>query len=160
MAIYTFLSSWRRGAIGTAILLSILLVGTLAQAQEAAQEQALPPSSLVIEEVPPGSTQQEAETEESVGDKLVRALKEGDFNVDFRDRYEVVDQDDFDLNAYASTLRTVLNYRTASFRGFDLFLEAENVATVGPDRYNNAGRDRNDNGVTDRKFSSGNGSAG
>ncbi len=150
MAICRFVSSWRRGAIGTTILFSILFVGTLAQAQEPVLAQAIPPSSNATEEDLPGSLQEEAETEETVGEKLVRALKEGDFNVDFRYRYEVVDQDDFDLNAYASTLRTVLNYRTASFRGFDLFLEAENVAVLGPDRYNNAGRDRNDNGVTDR----------
>jgi len=150
MVIHSMVNSYRRGAIGATVLFLLLFMCTPAQAQEPAQVQAVPPSSSVAEEAPAVSTQQEAEPEETAGEKLVKALKEGDFNVDFRYRYEVVDQEDFDLNAYASTLRTVLNYRTASYHGFDLFLEAENVAVLGPDRYNNAGRDRNDNGVTNR----------
>ena len=150
MVIHSMVSSYRRGAIGATILLLVLFVGTAAQAQEPAQAQGGPPPSPAAEEASAGGAQQEAEAEETEGEKLVTALKEGDFNVVFRYRYEVVDQDGFDLNAYASTLRTVLNYRTASYHGFDLFLEAENVAVLGSDRYNNAGRDDNHNGVTDR----------
>jgi len=145
----SILCSVRRALMGVVVFV-ILFVCATAQAQEPPLAQGVASNPPAAEEPAADPAQQEAEPEETAGEKLIRALKEGDFNVDFRYRYEVVDQDDFDLNAYASTLRTVLNYRTASYRGFDLFLEAENVAVIGPDRYNNAGRDRNDNGVTNR----------
>lgn len=82
---------------------------------------------------------------------LKEALSNGDPEVSFRYRFEYVDQDDFDKNANASTLRTTLSYRTQPWANFSLFLEAENVTDIGTeDQYNNAGADGLWNGVTDR----------
>ncbi len=147
---HSMLTSLRTGAQCAAAFFVLFFICPAAQAQEAALVQGASPPSPPAEEVLAEDDQQEVEAAETEGEKLARALKEGDFNVNFRYRYEVVDQDNFDLNAYASTLRTVLNYRTAAYHGFDLFLEAENVAVLGDDKYNNAGKDGAGNGVTDR----------
>lgn len=62
-----------------------------------------------------------------------------------------MDQDDFDKDANASTLRTTLSYRTLAYKGFSLFLEAENVTDIGTSgQYNNAGAGGLNNGVSDR----------
>lgn len=82
---------------------------------------------------------------------LKEALKKGDVTVDFRYRYENVSDDAVgDKEAHASTLRTVINYRTQAYKGWGFFLEAENVTAVGNDQYNNAGRGSLNNGVRDR----------
>lgn len=81
---------------------------------------------------------------------LVEAFQQGTVHLGFRYRYEYVDQDGIDDNAYASTLRTVLNFRTAPLRGFDLFIEAENVVELGDDWYRDVGRPPRGNGVTGR----------
>jgi hypothetical protein len=79
------------------------------------------------------------------------ALSGGDTAVNLRYRFEAVDQDDFEKDATASTLRTTLSYRTLAYRGFSLFLEAENVTDIGTDgKYNNKGAGSLGNGVTDR----------
>lgn len=71
--------------------------------------------------------------------------------VDLRYRFETVDQAVFDRDASASTLRTALSYRSPQWRGWSLFLQAENVAPIfDDDSYNNAGRDGNSNGVSGR----------
>ena len=65
---------------------------------------------------------------------------------DFRYRYEQVDQQGFEDDAYASTLRTRLNYTTAEWNGLIAMLEAANVLVVGQyDLYNST-----TNGATDR----------
>jgi len=90
-----------------------------------------------------------ADAEEATSFK--EAMKEGETNLSFRYRFETVDQDPLTKEAYASTLRTTLNYRTGVFRGFSLFLEAENVAAViDDDSYANAGAGSLNNGVTGR----------
>ena len=79
------------------------------------------------------------------------ALASGKTTVSLRYRFETVDQDGFDREAEASTLRTTLSYGSAPYRGFRVFLEAENVTAVGDDDgYNNAGADSLNNGVRDR----------
>ena len=82
---------------------------------------------------------------------LKEALKEGEATLSLRYRFETVDQDPLAKQAYASTLRTTLGYRSGAFRGFSLFLEAENVTAVfDDDGYANAGAGSLRNGVTDR----------
>lgn len=81
---------------------------------------------------------------------VVGAFKTGTVHLDLRYRYEYVDQDGIDKKSHASTLRTVLNYRTGSLRGFDFFIEAENVVELGDDWYRDAGQPPRGNGVTDR----------
>lgn len=89
---------------------------------------------------------------EDVGERtLVEALKEGEATVDLRYRFEFVDQDGFDEEAEASTLRTTLSYRTGTWRGWSVFVEAEDVTAVpDDDTYRNAGRDGAGNDVFDR----------
>lgn len=77
---------------------------------------------------------------------FVSALTGGKVHFDFRYRYEQVDQQGFDLDAYASTLRTRLNYTTAAWNGLTAMLEAANVVVLGQyDLYNST-----TNGATDR----------
>jgi len=81
---------------------------------------------------------------------LAEAITKGKPILNFRYRYENVDDDAFDKKAHASTLRTVVGYRTQTWKGFGFHIEAENVATVGNDLYNNVGAGSLNNGVTDR----------
>lgn len=63
-------------------------------------------------------------------------VSEGTATVDFRYRFEGVDQDGFDEEAEASTLRSRLTLTTASFHGFTAQLEADDVTSVGANDYN------------------------
>jgi len=65
------------------------------------------------------------------------AFRNGKFNIAFRYRFELVDQDGIGNNANASTLRTRLTYKTAPFRDWALLVEADDVRPV-------FGRDFND----------------
>ena len=62
---------------------------------------------------------------------FISALTGGKAHLDFRYRYEQVDQQGFDVDAYASTLRTRLNYTTADWQGLTAMLEAANVVALG-----------------------------
>ena len=76
----------------------------------------------------------------------VTAITSGQAHLDFRYRYEQVDQQGFDVDAYASTLRTRLNYTTAEWQGLTAMLEAANVVVLGQyDLYNST-----TNGATSR----------
>jgi hypothetical protein len=81
---------------------------------------------------------------------VVEAFRQGTPHLGFRYRYEHVDEDGIELAAHASTLRTVLSFRTAPLRGFELFIEAENVVELGNDEYRDGGRPPRGNGVVDR----------
>ena len=77
---------------------------------------------------------------------LIAAITSGQAHLDFRYRYEQVDQQGFDVDAYASTLRTRLNYTTAEWQGLTAMLEAANVVVLGQyDLYNST-----TNGATSR----------
>ncbi len=82
---------------------------------------------------------------------LADAIRNGKAGLALRYRVESVDQDGSAKEALASTLRTTLNYRTAAYRGWSAFVEAENVADLGADdQHNNVGSGSLGNGVTDR----------
>jgi hypothetical protein len=82
---------------------------------------------------------------------LGAALTSGELSLDLRYRFEWVDDDDFDRDAKASTLRSAISYETASFRGLFAGVSLEAVTPVGNDRlYNNGGSGDLGNGVTDR----------
>lgn len=79
------------------------------------------------------------------------AVAKGRPFLDLRYRLENVDESDrFDKEAHASTLRTVLGYRSESWKGLSFLGEVEAVGVVGSDTYNNAGYGSYNNGVTDR----------
>jgi hypothetical protein len=63
-------------------------------------------------------------------------VSEGTAAVDFRYRYETVDEGGFDKNAEGGTLRSRLTLTTAVLAGFSGQIEADNVSNVGPDDYN------------------------
>lgn len=79
-------------------------------------------------------------------DNLTDAIKNGEVHLDFRLRYENVDQSKpADLDGDALTLRSRLNYKTAGFHGFTAFLEMDDVSAVDNSSYNST-----TNGETDK----------
>jgi tetratricopeptide (TPR) repeat protein len=98
--------------------------------------------------VPPLSFSAAAEEEQKKS--LTDSLTKGTPSVALRYRYELVDDGAFDREAHASTLRTVLGYRTLPYRGFSFFLQAQNVAAIGNDLFDNRGAGHLANGVSDR----------
>ena len=68
--------------------------------------------------------------------QFAQALRDGSFNLAFRYRYELVEQDGIASDANASTLRTRLTYRSAPLNGFSLLLEMDDLRPVGADSYN------------------------
>jgi hypothetical protein len=82
---------------------------------------------------------------------LLSALAKGDASINLRYRYERVGDDAFDQDAHASTLRTTIGYRTRPYKGFSLFVQAQNVSPIfNEDHYNNVGAGSLSNGVKDR----------
>lgn len=82
---------------------------------------------------------------------LWQALADGSPTLELRYRYEEVGDDAVgNLRARASTLRTALGYRSRAYRRLLLQLEAENVAVIGNDLYDNRGAGGLGNGVRDR----------
>lgn len=69
-------------------------------------------------------------------DSPLEMLTEGTFAADLRYRFEHVDMESFDKNADASTLRTRVNFTTASWQGLTLMGEVDNVTAIGDERYN------------------------
>ena len=59
--------------------------------------------------------------------QLDALISDGTITLDLRYRFEFVDQDGFDENANASTLRTRLGFQSGMFRGFDFNLEFNDV---------------------------------
>ena len=109
-------------------------------------------SLLFLLALPPALSAQEAADEAPPSEpvSLAQALKQGKAAVGLRLRFEDVDQDGFAKDAHALTLRTTVGYTSATYKGFQLKLEAENVAELGNDLYNNAGAGSSNNGVRDR----------
>ena len=69
-------------------------------------------------------------------DTLSQALSDGKPELDIRYRYENVEQDGFDMDARASTVRFRLGYTSAPFHGFFVGADVEYIATLGADNYN------------------------
>jgi len=68
---------------------------------------------------------------------LAEVFSSGAAHINFRYRYEPVDQDGLSDDAEASTLRTRVNFVTGNYRGWQVFAEADNVSYVGSDDFNN-----------------------
>lgn len=74
--------------------------------------------------------------DEGWGDKLSNMVTDGKASVNFRYRYEGVDEGGFAENAKASTLRSRLTLESAAWNGFTAMLEMDDVRTIGVDDYN------------------------
>jgi len=72
-------------------------------------------------------------------DAFMEALTGGKVSFSARARYENVEDEGNDKEADAYTLRTTLGYKTGAFHGFSGFIEFEDVAHLGSDRFNAAG---------------------
>jgi hypothetical protein len=66
---------------------------------------------------------------------LPSAVSGGTPNIDIRTRYEHVDQQNFDSDANAETIRARLGYTTGKWNDFDAQLELETVSSFGGDQY-------------------------
>jgi len=89
----------------------------------------------------------DADRELTLGD----ALTTGDVSLTLRYRLEAVEQPDlFDKDAFASTLRTTLAYRTGRWQGLEVFLELEDVHEIGVQDHARDLGVGSGNGVTDR----------
>jgi hypothetical protein len=79
---------------------------------------------------------QEGAPADSVLGGLDRAVLGGKWWLRLRYRLENVEQDGFEHDAWASTLRTVLGYETGVWNGASVLLEFEDVSAIGDDKYN------------------------
>lgn len=92
---------------------------------------------------------EDAPQAETLGD----AFNKGTPLLSFLYRYEEVDQEGFDKNAHASTLRTTVGFKSLPYKNTSFLIEAQNVTVLGDDAYDNLGDFRQGplwNGVTDR----------
>ncbi|MBK6738506.1 MAG: hypothetical protein IPG64_11650 [Haliea sp.] len=63
-------------------------------------------------------------------------LTKGVLSLDMRYRYEYVDEDGFDDEANASTLRSKVAFQSARYEGFSFLGELSNVSYIGADDFN------------------------
>ncbi|MDN3638349.1 alginate export family protein [Simiduia curdlanivorans] len=63
-------------------------------------------------------------------------MKESKTNIDFRYRFESVEQDGIDKDAVANTLRSRLSFVSGNVSGFSLGLEFDDVHHLGDDNFN------------------------
>lgn len=75
----------------------------------------------------------------AAAESFTEMFTQGKAGVAFRYRFEFVDQDSFDENANASTLRGRLNFKTSDWNGFGAFAEFDYVTDVIWDDYDAGG---------------------
>jgi hypothetical protein len=73
---------------------------------------------------------------EEEADKIAEALTKGNTALDVRYRLETVDQDGFDEDAVANTLRVRLDYETLKYHGFFAGVGLEGNIALGAEDYN------------------------
>jgi hypothetical protein len=71
----------------------------------------------------------------TLGSDISQALRDGAFDLEFRYRYELLDEASYDKNANASILWSRLIYRSAGARDFVLTLNVDNVSAIGAKNY-------------------------
>jgi Alginate export len=86
-----------------------------------------------------------AAAEDNSAKSFTEMFTRGNASVDFRYRYEHVDDDGFDRSASANTLRSRLTLESASWHGFKALAEGDNVWDFESDNYNST-----ENGNTTR----------
>lgn len=83
-----------------------------------------------------GSATAPVVAEEPTSSTFSGMFSEGNISVDLRYRYEYVDEDNFDKEAEASTLRSRVGFKSALYSGFSFLAEFDNVAFIGADKFN------------------------
>jgi hypothetical protein len=78
-------------------------------------------------------------------DSIAKAIEDGTIKLGFRYRYEFVDQDSFDDDAHANTLRTRLTFAPQVTDDWGFLLEFDDVRRIGSASFNDTR-----NGKTDR----------
>lgn len=73
---------------------------------------------------------------ESKEPELYDLISEGKASFNLRYRFEYVDQDNFDDEAEASTLRTRLTFQSGTYKGMSFVTEFDDLTTIGDDDYN------------------------
>jgi len=73
---------------------------------------------------------------DTAADPVSALVSDGRVALSFRYRYEYVDDDNFDKQADASTLRSRLSLQSGGYRDFSFFLEADDIRELGPDDFN------------------------
>lgn len=72
----------------------------------------------------------------ALGDDLANLVSGGKAGLEFRYRFESVDQDGISKEASANTLRTRLNLESGKFYGFTAFLEFDDISALGSEKFN------------------------
>ncbi len=67
---------------------------------------------------------------------LTEVFTQGKASLAFRYRLEHVDQDNFDKDALASTIRARMNFKTSDWKGWGVFAEYDFVTTLGANNFN------------------------
>ncbi|MDX2465603.1 MAG: alginate export family protein [Porticoccus sp.] len=78
---------------------------------------------------------------------LEDAIKGGKLDINFRYRFENVDDDARPEEAHASTLRSRLTYTTKTFSDFQVGLEVDDVSVVGGENYDDLNGNNTDHAV-------------
>ena len=94
-----------------------------------------PPQILFLRAVLLTATLSVGNTQAMAADTALDAFKESDWNLSFRYRLELVDQEPFNEDATASTIRTRLNYKTADWYGVSLLVEFDHITELFGDDY-------------------------
>jgi Alginate export len=68
--------------------------------------------------------------------EVAEMLTQGVLSLDMRYRYEYVDEDNFDDEANASTLRSKVAFQSAVYEGVSFLAELSNVSYIGDDDFN------------------------
>ena len=82
---------------------------------------------------------------EGLTDDLAAAIADSTVNLNFRYRFEAVDDDAFSKDAWANTLRSRLTLAPKPVSGFSVLVEVDDLRHIGADNFNDSR-----NGVTDR----------
>ncbi len=80
----------------------------------------------------------------SARDGIIDFLKEGELDLSLRHRVEIVDQDAFDRTASASTLQTLVGYKSAKLANFHVYGQFRYVTNLGTSNFNNTINGRTD----------------
>jgi len=73
---------------------------------------------------------------ESFSEGLGKMVTDGKVSLDFRYRFEYVDQDGIDEEANANTIRSRLTFASAPYKGFSFLGEFDDVRHIGDDDFN------------------------